>query len=153
VPANLGVILLAWFLALPHRKLAMKKIMKKIQLVFLAFLFFPLVSLADPFDDIMAAMKLGQTSGITKFFSSNVELTLLENEGIYSKQQSEQMLKNFFIQHPPKNVNVQHKGSSAQGAKYAIIIYEAVNGKFRTYIFMKDNGNGLQVNEFRIERE
>jgi hypothetical protein len=127
--------------------------MKKLQLIILALVLSAFSSKADSFDDMMQAMKSGQTSGITKFFSSNVELTLLENEGIYSKQQSEQMLKNFFAQHPPKNVNIQHKGSSAQGAKYAIITYEATNGKFRTYIFMKDNGSGLQVNEFRIERE
>ena len=127
--------------------------MKKLQLIILALVLSAFSSKADSFDDIMQAMKSGQTSGITKFFSSNVELTLLDNEGIYSKQQSEQMLKNFFAQHPPKNVNIQHKGSSAQGAKYAIITYEASNGKFRTYIFMKDNGSGLQVNEFRIERE
>lgn len=111
------------------------------------------VAKADSFDDMMVAMKNAQTTSITKFFSNSVELTLLENEGIYSRQQSEQMLKNFFAQHPPKSVNLQHKGSSAQGAKYAIITYEASNGKFRTYIFMKDNGQGLQVNEFRIERE
>ncbi len=127
--------------------------MKKFQIVLFALLISPFMSKADSFDDIMAAMKAGQTSGITKYFSSNVELTLLDNEGIYSKAQSEQMLKTFFAQHPPKSVSVQHKGSSAQGAKYAIIIYESSNGKFRTYIFMKDNGNGLQVNEFRIERE
>ncbi|MDZ4667344.1 MAG: DUF4783 domain-containing protein [bacterium] len=127
--------------------------MKKFQIILIAFLLTAFSSKADSFDDIMLAMKSGQTAGITQFFSSNVELTLLENEGIYSKQQSEQMLKNFFAQHPPKNVNIQHKGSSAQGAKYAIIIYESTNGKFRSYIFMKDNGKGLQVNEFRIERE
>ncbi len=127
--------------------------MKKFQIVLFALLISPFMSKADAFDDIMAAMKAGQTSGITKYFSNSVELTLLDNEGIYSKAQSEQMLKTFFAQHPPKNVSVQHKGSSAQGAQYAIIIYESSNGKFRTYIFMKDNGNGLQVNEFRIERE
>lgn len=127
--------------------------MKKLLIAALFLFVAPLISKADPFDDMMMAMKNGQTSGLTKFFSSSVELTLLENEGIYSKSQSEQMLKNFFSQHPPKNVSVQHKGASAQGAKYAIITYEATNGKFRAYIFMKDNGNGLQVNEFRIERE
>ncbi|OYU94437.1 MAG: hypothetical protein CFE21_15620 [Bacteroidetes bacterium B1(2017)] len=126
--------------------------MKKLAMILLVLILNIAVSKADSFDDIMQAMKNGQTSGITRFFSNSVELTLLENEGIYSKQQSEQMLKNFFSEHPPKSVNVQHKGSSAQGAQYAIIIYEATNGKFRTYIFMKDNGNGLQVNEFRIER-
>jgi hypothetical protein len=151
VAAKQQVFLLASFLAVAT--CLTKSIMKKLQLIILALVLSAFSSKADSFDDMMQAMKSGQTSGITKFFSSNVELTLLENEGIYSKQQSEQMLKNFFAQHPPKNVNIQHKGSSAQGAKYAIITYEATNGKFRTYIFMKDNGSGLQVNEFRIERE
>jgi hypothetical protein len=127
--------------------------MKKIALLLVTLISFSFLVKADPFDDMMQSMKSSQTIGLTKFFSSSVELTLLENEGIYSKQQSEQMIKNFFVQHPPKNVNLQHKGSSAQGAKYAIITYEASNGKFRVYIFMKDNGQGLQVNEFRIERE
>jgi hypothetical protein len=127
--------------------------MKKIALLLVTLISFSFLVKADPFDDMMQSMKSSQTIGLTKFFSSSVELTLLENEGIYSKQQSEQMIKNFFVQHPPKNVNLQHKGSSAQGAKYAIITYEASNGKFRVYIFMKDNGQGLKVNEFRIERE
>ena len=127
--------------------------MKKIALLLVTLISFSFLVKADPFDDMMQSMKSSQTIGLTKFFSSSVELTLLENEGIYSKQQSEQMIKNFFVQHPPKNVNLQHKGSSAQGAKYAIITYEASNGKFRVYIFMKDNGQGLQVNEVRIERE
>lgn len=127
--------------------------MKKIFLILISLFSLSASVIADPFDDMVQSMKNAQTGGITKFFSGSVELTLLENEGIYSKQQSEQMLKNFFAQHPPKNVNIQHKGSSAQGAKYAIVTYEASNGKFRTYIFMKDNGQGLQVNEFRIERE
>jgi hypothetical protein len=110
-------------------------------------------SKSDSFDEIAGAMKLGQVGGLTQFFSSSVELTLLDNEGIYSKQQAEQMLRTFFNQHPPKSVSIQHKGSSGQGAKYAIIIYEAINGKFRSYIFMKDNGKGMQVNEFKLERE
>ena len=129
------------------------KLMKNIRILFLLIILSPFAAWADGFDDIMLAMKNGQASGITRFFNSNVELTLLDNEGIYSKLQAEQVLKSFFNAHPPKSVNIQHRGSSAQGAKYAIAVYEATNGKFRTYIFMKDNGNGLQVNEFKIERE
>lgn len=128
--------------------------MKK--LVVLSILIFGLCSFQtklDSFDNIAAAMRAGQVSVLTQFFSGSVELTLLDNEGIYSKQQAEQMLRTFFNQHPPKSVNIQHKGSSGQGAKYAIIIYEASNGKFRSYIFMKDNGKGMQVNEFKLERE
>jgi hypothetical protein len=100
VAAKQQVFLLASFLALGT--CLTKSIMKKLQLIILALVLSAFSSKADSFDDIMQAMKSGQTSGITKFFSNNVELTLLDNEGIYSKQQSEQMLKNFFAQHPPK---------------------------------------------------
>ena len=85
--------------------------------------------------------------------NSNVELTLLDNEGMYSRQQAEMMIKNFFSQNPPKNVTIQHKGSAAQGAKYAIANYESNGIKYRAYIFMKDVGNGLLIHELRFEKE
>jgi hypothetical protein len=108
---------------------------------------------ANNFDDVLQQLKIGNASGLVKMFNNNVELTLLETEGIYSKQQAEVMLRNFFNQHPPKQVVLQHKGTSSKGAMYGIMIYESNTAKFRTYIFMKDNGYGMQINEFRIERD
>jgi hypothetical protein len=113
----------------------------------------PMAVFADGFDDVIASMRYGNAGVVAKYFNSNVELTLLENEGVYSKQQAEIMLRNFFAQYPAKNIMIQHRGSSAQAAKYAIAIYEANNGKFRVYIFMKDSGAGLMIHELRIERE
>jgi hypothetical protein len=120
--------------------------------VFLLF-FLPVFSFADGFDDVVNALKNGNASAVGRFFNSNVELTLLENEGVYSKQQAEIMLKTFFNQHPAKNVSIQHRGASSQGARYAIAVYEASDGRFRAYIFMKDAGQGLLIHELRIERE
>ncbi len=113
----------------------------------------PLAAFADSFDDILNAMKAGNSKEMTRSFNNSVELTLLDNEGIYSKQQAEQMLRNFFVKNPPKSVSLQHKGASGQGAQYAIATYEAATGKYRAYMFMKDTGNGLLVHEFRIERQ
>jgi len=127
----------------------MKKRIFLITFVLLTFL----SAYADRFDDVIAQLKTGSASGMVKLFNNSVELTLLDAEGIFSKQQAEVMLKQFFTQYPPKNVNLQHKGSSSKGAMYAIAIYESASGKFRAYIFMKDSGNGMQVNEFKIERE
>lgn len=127
--------------------------MKRFLLIGLLLAWFPVVALADTFDDILTQMRAANAKELVKYFSGSVELTLLDNEGIYSKQQAEQMLRNFFNQNPPKNLNIQHKGASGQGAKYAIATYESANGKFRTYLFLKDSGNGLLIHEFRIERE
>lgn len=127
--------------------------MKQFKLFILFLAFLPIAAFADSFDDILNAMKAGNSRELTASFNNSVELTLLENEGIYSKQQAEQMLKNFFAKNPPKSVSIQHKGASGQGAQYAIATYEAATGKFRAYMFLKDTGNGLLVHEFRIERQ
>lgn len=117
------------------------------------FMLVPAVVLADSFDDVVNAIKTSNVKEISRFLNSNVELTINNNEGVYSKQQAEIMLKNFFSQHTFKSINIQHRGSSAQGAKYAIANYETAQGKYRVYIFMKDGGSGLFVHEMRFEKE
>jgi hypothetical protein len=112
------------------------------------------VAFADVFDDVVLAMKVQSAKDIGKLMNTSVELTINDNEGVYSKQQAEIMLRNFFAQNQPKTITIQHKGSSGQGAKYAIAIYESAQGKFRVYIFMKDNGSGTAlIHEMRIEKE
>lgn len=126
--------------------------MKTLKIFLIAFLI-PFLSKADQFDDVIAYMKAANSSGISKMMNTNVELTLVENEGMYSRQQAEMMLKNFFNQNPAKSVVVQHRGSAAQGAKYAIAIYESNGIKYRAYVFMKDSGTGLLIHELRFEKE
>jgi hypothetical protein len=108
---------------------------------------------ADIFDTVVQTLKSGQAKEVAKYFNTNVALTMLNDEGIYSKQQAEVIMKNFFSQNPPKNVTIQHRGASAGGAKFAVAIYECAQGNFRAYIFMKDAGNGMLIHELRIEKD
>jgi hypothetical protein len=111
------------------------------------------VVLADGFDEIVNALKSTNAREVSKFLNSTVELTINDNEGVYSKQQAEIMIKNFLLNNQPKNISIQHRGSSGQSAKYAIANYETAQGKFRVYIFMKDSGSGMLVHEMRFEKE
>lgn len=127
--------------------------MKKLYLLFsVLMLSVPLVR-ADVFDEVVQALKSGNAREVSKFFNSNVELTIMNDEGVYSKPQAEVVLKNFLAQNPSKSVTIQHRGASAQGAKYAIAVYECAQGKYRAYIFMKDAGAGMLVQELRIEKD
>jgi hypothetical protein len=119
--------------------------------IFLCFVF--VCAYADTFDDVVVAIKGSNAKEVAKYFNSSVELTVLSNEGVYSKSQAEIILKNFLAANPPKNVTIQHKGSSAQGSKYAIAVYECQQGKYRAYIFMKDSGSGMLIHELRFEKE
>ena len=127
--------------------------MKKLFILLTITLFGAAIAKADVFDEVVIALKSGNAKEVSKYFNSNVELTMLNDEGVYSKQQAELVLKNFLTQNAPKNVSIQHRGASAQGAKYAIAIYECAQGKYRAYIFMKDSGSGMLVHELRIEKD
>ncbi|MBP9688682.1 MAG: DUF4783 domain-containing protein [Bacteroidia bacterium] len=111
------------------------------------------VVFADSFDDIINALKGANVKEVSKFFNNTVELTINDNEGVYSKQQAEMMVKNFLANNQPKNIVIQHRGSSGQSAKYAIANYETSQAKFRVYVFMKDSGGGMLVHEMRFEKE
>ena len=127
--------------------------MLKKSFLFIGVLFTTFLLMADNFDEVAAALKSGNAKQVSAFFNNNLALTIMNDEGTYSKQQAEVIMRNFFAQNPPKQVSIQHRGSSGQGAKYAVAIYECTNGKFRAYIFMKDAGNGLLIHELRIEND
>jgi hypothetical protein len=124
---------------------------KKYISIFLLFL--SISVFADTFDDVASAIKSANTKEISKYFNSTVELTILDNEGVYSKPQAEVILKNFLSQNPPLNVSINHRGSSTQGSKYATAIYECAKGKYRVYIYMKDSNTGSMIQELRFEKE
>jgi hypothetical protein len=108
---------------------------------------------ADTFDEVAAAIKAANAAEVARYFNSNVELTILTAEGVYSKPQAEIIVKNFFAGNPPRNVVIQHRGSSAQGSKYAIANYESAQGKYRVYIFMKESAGKMLIHELRFEKE
>ncbi len=117
------------------------------------FLLVSFASKADTFDDVITAIKASNSKAVAQYFNANVEMTVMNTEGVYSKPQAEIMLKNFFASNPPKNVSIQHRGSSAQGSKYAIATYESNQGNYRVYIFIKESPQGMLIYELRFEKE
>lgn len=104
-------------------------------------------------ENIAAALKAGNSKEIAKHFGTNVNLKILNQEDIYSKNQAEMILKDFFTKNPVKNYTAKHNGTSKNGAQYTIGTLSTSNGNFRTYYFIKKNPDGVQIQEFRIENE
>lgn len=107
---------------------------------------------ADIFDDIIGLIKAQNSKELTNHFNTNVGLTINDAEGVYSKQQAEILIKQFFAQNPPKNVEIKHRGSSTGSAKYVIATYETAQGEYRVYVFMKSNGSTMLIHEMRFEK-
>ncbi|MBL4654345.1 MAG: DUF4783 domain-containing protein [Bacteroidia bacterium] len=107
----------------------------------------------DIYAEIASAIKSGSSIEVAKYFSANVELTILDNEDLYSKAQAQLILKDFFEKYPPKAYKLIHQGSSTEGSKYAIGNYTTTNREFRTYFYIKQSGDKYFIQELRFEDE
>lgn len=107
----------------------------------------------DVIDDVAAAIRSGNPKNISKYFIDNIDFKVLEQEDIYSKQQAEMILKDFFTKHPVKSYTVAHKSAPKNGSQYVIGTLETTNGKFRTYFLLKTSGTQTLVHQFKIETE
>jgi hypothetical protein len=107
----------------------------------------------DVIDDIAAAIRTGNPKNISKYFIENVDLKVIEKEDVYSKQQAEMILKDFFGKHAVKAFTVAHKSQPKNGSQYVIGNLETSNGKFRTYFLIKTTGSQTLIQQFKIETE
>ena len=103
-------------------------------------------------DQVMQAMKTGNSRDLAAHFIPNIDLTVKDNADVYSKAQAEQILRKFFNDHPPVDMVIEHSGVSKFGDKYFIGILRTRNGYFRVTFFLKKMENEvMQVKQLRIE--
>jgi Na+-transporting NADH:ubiquinone oxidoreductase subunit NqrC len=107
----------------------------------------------DIFDKIAGALKSGKSHEVAAYFDSSVEMKLMDKSAVYSKNQAEMVLKDFFEKNPVHNFNIIHRGTSAKGARYAIGNLETSNGTFRTYLYVKDANGNLTIQQLNIENQ
>ena len=107
----------------------------------------------DVIDDVASAIRSGNPKNISKYFIEHIDMKMIDKEDVYSKQQAEMILKDFFDKHLVKTYTVAHKSEPKNGSQYVIGTLETSRGKFRTYFLIKTTGDKTLVQQFRIENE
>lgn len=101
---------------------------------------------------IFDAMQVGNASELSNYFNSSIELVILNNDDIYSRQHAEQMVRNFFSKNNPVSFTLLHQGGR-DGAKYAIGKLDTNTKSFRIYFLVKDDSGSPLIHQLRIEEE
>ena len=107
-------------------------------------------TLFSSIDEIVAALKAGNSSTIAQYFDNTVEITLPDKSNSYSKSQAEVVLRDFFNNNPVKSFTILHKGENG-GSEYCIGTLATKNGSFRTTVFMKQKSSKQTLQEIRFE--
>lgn len=118
------------------------------------FLTLTLVVNASPISDGLAsAFKTGNSAEIAKYFGTSVDLSIPNNEGVYSNTQAKLILKTFFEKNKPSDFTVVHNGDSKNSSHYSIGNLKTSKGTFRTYILYKEVNKKVTILELKIESD
>jgi len=101
-------------------------------------------------EKVSVAMSKGESAEIAKYLNPTVEVEILGQDNIYSKAQTELMLKDFFAKNKPKSFKVNHQGTKgATGFAIGILISETAS--FRVSLFFKAEKETYKIHQLRIE--
>lgn len=123
----------------------------KIALVILIGIFFPMQD--DTIANIGAALKAGSAKELIKYCNNNVEIKIDGNSASYSLNQAEVVLKDFFLNSPPRSFTYVHQGSSPEGLQYSIGTYKMVTGSYRVVMVIKKVGDHLKIDTITFSRQ
>jgi hypothetical protein len=124
--------------------------MKRFLLISSLFAFLMSFTIVSGINEVIGALKAGNSSEIAKYFDNTVEITLPEKSNSYSKSQGELILRDFFNTNVVKGFTIIHQGENA-GSQYCIGTLATKSGSFRTTIYMKQKGDKQIVQEIRFE--
>lgn len=104
-------------------------------------------------DGVINAIKTGNSKELAKYFNSNIDLVILDKEGVYSKVQAELILKDFFsnnVVNTTDGFKKNHEGSK-DANKFIIGTLYTHKGQFRVYFYMKTVNGSFNIHQFKIE--
>jgi hypothetical protein len=103
-------------------------------------------------ESVLMGLKTGNAQELSKNFSDNIELVVLDNDNVYSKAHARQILADFFKNYPPQDFTLIHQGGK-ENTSYAIGNLHVQNEKFRVYFLIKTNNGQSLMHQLRIERQ
>lgn len=100
---------------------------------------------------IANALITGDVNSMAKYFPSNLDMTVIETEDVFSKAQAIQILNQFFKKNQPTSFVIKHQGASQNNDYYQVGTLKTSNGEYRVTYFIRKDGGEVLIKRLRIE--
>ena len=130
--------------------------MKKTSLIILSFaLFFGVSNVFSQTTPTVSqtaidALNSGNAVTLSALFSNSVELIIENRSGIFSQQQANGIIADFFRRNSVTDFTVLHKGVK-DASSFIIGTLRTSNGAFRVYLLIRNTENQDVIQQLRIE--
>lgn len=130
----------------------MKGMLKKILLLATILFSFGTILMAQVPDDLITCFKKGNAVDLAKYFSANIELTVLDQDDVYSKAQAQQIISNFFSQNKAEDFSIIHEPGN-ESSKFVIGNLKTDKESFRVSFLLKSEEDKAYIHLLRIEKQ
>ena len=108
----------------------------------------------SPMEDMVNAIRTGRVADMVKYFDNFVPVTINNNQQIYSHNQAQVVLQDFFDKNNANNFVIDDNGSPDNTTKFLIGGFTEPNGlKYSVYILMKTKNGDYMLQELRLNKE
>ena len=120
-----------------------------------ALMFLPLMAVSQTgMAQITAALNSGDVEALGSYFDEAMELSILEEEGIYNRGQALQKVKRFLSSNSVSSFTEVHQGASrSSDSQYVIGDLKTSGGTYRVYLFLTNSNGKMIIQELRFDRE
>jgi len=108
---------------------------------------------ADPVDRVIGLLKQSNWTELYKNFAGSIDLTILDDNNVYPKDQAQVLINAFLTKNQPFSVKLIHRVDSNPDYKFAVVVLSGKNGNYRTSFSVRNNNGTFQINELHIEME
>ncbi|MDR1760809.1 MAG: DUF4783 domain-containing protein [Bacteroidales bacterium] len=102
--------------------------------------------------EIVNCFKSGSSDCLAEYFNENIDLTVGNVEGVFSKSQSKVILQKFFNENSVQNFTILHQNGS-DSAKNIIAQLQTQNKSYRIYLLVKTINTNPIIQKIRIEND
>lgn len=122
-------------------------------LVMSAFVLLSVNATAQIKADMAGALESGKADEIANYFTPQVDLTLLDQDDLFSKQEATALLKQFFLVHKPTGFNEIHSGENGSGLSYIIGKLTTNTGTYRVSYYYEGSSGNERIQQLIIDSE
>lgn len=123
--------------------------MQVLILILSAFLWFyspdSVMSTDKSIDPIVSAIGSGSSSELARFFDSSISMNVNGQQGDYSKNQAEIVLRDFFKKNQSLGFSLIFQNENPGSLSTYIGEYSSNQGMFKVFIKVSQNGSGFRI--------
>ncbi len=101
---------------------------------------------------ITAATQQGDATELASYFNNKIELIMPSKSGVFSKEQAQYMMKDFFDNNTPTSFQIIHQGIR-DNSSFAIGRYSCSKGQYRLQFLTKNIDNQTLIIQIRIDKQ